>query len=74
MKTHQIEVQRVKALTEAHGLVNVKVDALVQALALRDEGTSSSVLSMSVDSARTLLLLLKAQLAEVDKRKGRSQR
>jgi hypothetical protein len=74
MKTHQIEVQRVKTLTEAHGLVSLKVDALVLPIAARDEGVPSTVISMSLDTARTVLLLLKAQLAEVDKRKARSQR
>ena len=33
MKTHQIEIQRVKAMNNSHGLIRVQVDALVQAAA-----------------------------------------
>jgi hypothetical protein len=74
MKTYQIEVQHIKALSNAHGLVNARIDALVLPRPARDEGDGSSVLSLSVENARVLLLLLKAQLAEVDGRKARSQR
>ena len=42
--------------------------------AARGEGEESSVLSLSVENARVLYLLLKQQLAEVDSRKARSQR
>jgi hypothetical protein len=55
--------------------VRARVDALVQTSASRDDGAEpSSVLSLSVENARVLFLLLKAQLAEVDSRKARSQR
>ena len=74
MKTYQIEVQHIKSLSNAHGLVNARIDALVLARPARDEGDGSSVLSLSVENARVLYLLLKAQLAEVDARKARSQR
>ena len=40
----------------------------------RDGGAAASTLSLTVENARVLLLLLKAQLAEVDARKARSQR
>jgi hypothetical protein len=51
------------------------VDATVQVAAPRDDdGAPTSTLSLSVENARVLLLLLKAQLAEVDARKARSQR
>ena len=30
MKTYNIELQRVKAMTNAHGLINVRLDAAVQ--------------------------------------------
>jgi hypothetical protein len=75
MKTHTIELQRIKSMSNSHGLVRARVDALVQTSASRDDGAEpSSVLSLSVENARVLFLLLKAQLAEVDSRKARSQR
>lgn len=75
MKTVQIEVQRIKSLTNSHGLVRARVDATVLPQPSRGDGDEpSSVLSLSVENARVLFLLLKAQLAEVDARKGRSQR
>jgi hypothetical protein len=74
MKTFQIEIQRIKALTDSHGLVHVRVDAMVQNAPARGEGEATSTLSMSVENARVLYLLLKQQLAQVDGRKARSQR
>jgi hypothetical protein len=74
MKTFNVEVQRIKAMSNSHGLVRARVDALVQPATPRGEGDESSVLSLSVENARVLYLLLKQQLAEVDGRKARSQR
>ena len=75
MKTFNIEIQRIKAMSNSHGLVRARVDAAVQPQPVSDGGDEpSTVLSMTVDNARVLLLLLKAQLAEVDSRKARSQR
>ena len=75
MKTFTIELQRIKAMSNSHGLVRARVDATVQAAPARDDdGSPSCTLSLSVENARVLLLLLKAQLAEVDSRKARSQR
>ena len=78
MKTYAIELQRVKAMSNAHGLINVRMDAAVQPLPARrnddDAAEPHSVLSMTEETARVMLLLLKAQLAEFDKRKARSQR
>jgi len=75
MKTFNIEVLRIKAMSNSHGLVRARVDASVQATPERDEGGGpSSTLSLTVENARVLLLLLKAQLAEIDGRKARSQR
>jgi hypothetical protein len=73
VKTYAIELQRIKAMSNSHGLVQARVDALVQPSAARDD-SAGSTLSMTVENARVLYLLLKAQLAEVDARKGRSQR
>lgn len=81
MKTYTIEIQKVKAMSNAHGLVNARIDAIVAAQPSRryadegaDEGAAPhSVLSFSEDTARVLMLLLKAQLAEFDKRKAKSR-
>lgn len=75
MKTFTIEVQRIKAASNSHGLVQARIDATVLPSAPRDgDAAPSSTLSLSVENARVLLLLLKAQLAEIDSRKARSQR
>ena len=77
MKTFNIELQRIKAASNSHGLIRARVDATVQTTPGRDDADGSaptSMLSLTVENARVLLLLLKAQLAEVDLRKARSQR
>lgn len=77
MKTFNIELQRIKAASNSHGLIRARVDATVQTTPGRDDDDGSaptSTLSLTVENARVLLLLLKAQLAEVDSRKARSQR
>jgi len=77
LKTYQIEIQRVKAMANGNGLVEAQLDALVlpvNAANLPEGRTPSTRLSMSEETARVLFLLLKQQLSEVDKRKGRSQR
>lgn len=61
-------------MNNGNGLVEAQIEALVLPQATRDDGAATSRLSMSEETARVLFLLLKAQLAEVDKRKGRSQR
>jgi hypothetical protein len=74
MKTYSIELQRVKAMSNAHGLVHAQLDAAVQPRPGRDDGETGTTLTMTEETARVLLLLLKAQLAEFHRRKGRSQR
>ena len=74
MKTYNIEVQRVKAMSNANGLIRMQVDAIVQLSAARDEGVPTTVLNVSEADARVLLLLLKAQIAEFDGRKAKSRR
>jgi hypothetical protein len=74
VKNYNIEVQKVKAMSNSQGLIRAQIDALVQPAAVRDEGTPTTVLSLSEDTARVLLLLLKAQLAEFDARKAKSRR
>ena len=74
MKTWNIEIQRVKAMSNSNGLIRAQIDALVQPAAARDEGVPTTVLSLSEDNARVLMLLLKTQLAEFDSRKAKSRR
>jgi hypothetical protein len=77
MKTHTIELQRIKSMSNSHGLVRARVDAVVQSAAPRDDAGGqepSSTLVLTVENARVLVLLLKQQLAEVDGKKARSQR
>jgi hypothetical protein len=78
MKTYAIELKRVKAMSNAHGVIHASIDAQVQAQPSQrgeDDAASEpmSVLSMNEETARVLVLLLKAQLAEFDKRKPRSR-
>ena len=74
MKTWNIEIQKVKAMANGNGLIRAQIDALVQPSAARDEGEPSTVISLTEANARVLLLLLKAQLAELDGRKAKSRR
>ena len=74
MKTWNIEIQRVKAMSNSNGLIRAQLDAVVQPAAARDEGVPTTVLSLSEDNARVLMLLLKTQLAEFDARKAKSRR
>jgi hypothetical protein len=74
LKTYDKEVKRVTAMRHGNGLIEAQLDALVIPAAAQDARAPATRLSMSEETARVLLLLLKAQLAEVDKRKGRSQR
>lgn len=74
MKTHDIEVQRLKSIRHDRGLVELNIDALVLPRPVRDDQAGSSCLRLSVDDARSLLLLLKQQIAELDKLQPRSRR
>ncbi len=77
MKTYTVEIQRVKSMSNGHGLIHARIDAIVAPQSSRqnpdDAAEPHSVLSMSEDTARVLLLLLKAQMAEFDKRKAKSR-
>lgn len=74
LKTHHIELQRLKAATQGSGLVEFAIDAAISPRPPADDKAPTSVLSMSEANARVLLALIKAQLGEIDKRKARSQR
>ena len=71
MKAHAIEIARFKSIVHAHGLLELQVDASVLAA---PPGSEASVLRLSEENARVLQALLRNQLAEIDRRKGRSQR
>jgi hypothetical protein len=74
MKTYDIEIQRLKSAKHYKGLIELGVDILVLPRPARDEQSVTSCLSLPVDDARTLMILLKQQLAELDKLQPRSRR
>jgi hypothetical protein len=78
MKTHHIELQRIKAMSNSNGVLYAQIDTLVSpgnlAAAQQEGKMPTSWLSMSEDNARVLLQLIKTQLLELDKRKARSRR
>lgn len=77
MKTYDIEVQRLKSLRHDKGLIEVGLDALVlprKPQADADGREPATVLSLPVEHARALLVLLKQQFAELDKLQPRSRR
>jgi hypothetical protein len=74
MKTYRIEVQRIKGMSNANGMLHAQIDASVLPATAKEDAEPTSWLSLSEESARTLQLLLKAQFAQIDGRKARSQR
>ena len=74
LKTHDIEVQRLKSVRHDRGMIEVGADVLVQPRALRDDAAATSVLRLPVEDARTLLILLRQALGELDKAQPRSRR
>lgn len=74
MKTYDIEVQRLKSMKHDKGLVEIGMDVLSLTRPARDDALPASSLRLPVEHARSLLLLLKQQLAELDKLQPRSRR
>ncbi len=74
MKTYDIEVQRLKSVRHDKGVIELAIDALVLPRPVRDGDPPSSGLRLPVEHARSLLLLLRQQLAELDKSQPRSRR
>ena len=74
VKTYDIEVQRLKSARHDKGVIELGIDALVLPRPVRDGEPSTSGLRLPVEHARSLLILLKQQLAEVDKSQPRSRR
>jgi hypothetical protein len=74
MKTYRIEIQRIKSMSNANGMLHAQIDAAVLPTTPKDDGTPTTWLSLSEAEARTLQQLLKVQFAQIDGRKARSQR
>jgi hypothetical protein len=75
LKTYDIELQKLKSARHFKGLIELGVDVLVMPRQAKgDEQATTSCLSIPVDDARTLVILLKQQLAELDKLQPRSRR
>lgn len=74
MKTWDIEVQRLKSARHEHGVIEIGIDAAVQPRSARDDPAVASSLRLPVEDARTLLILLKKELGELDKAQPRSRR
>ena len=74
MKAVDIEVQRVRSVKHDRDVIELGVDALVTPRPIRDDPHGTSRLHLPVEHARTLLILLKQQLAELDQLQPRSRR
>lgn len=74
VKTYDIEVQRLKSMQHDKGVLDIRIDALVLPRQARDDQVASSNLRLPVEHARALLILLKQQIAELDKMQPRSRR
>lgn len=74
LKTYDIDVQRLKSAKHDKGVIELGADVLVQTRQARDEESAGSCLRLPVEHARTLLILLKQQIAELDKLQPRSRR
>jgi len=74
VKTYDIEVQRLKSARHDKGVIELGIDALVLPRTVRDGEPSTSGLRLPVEHARSLLILLRQQLAELDKAQPRSRR
>lgn len=74
MKTYDLEVQHLKSARHDRGVIEFGIDVLVLPRPLRDDRPETSCLRLPVEHARSLLILLKQQLADVDKSQPRSRR
>lgn len=74
MKTYDIDIQRITSVKHDKGLIELGTDLAVLPRQTRDDQAPSSCVRLPVEHARTLLLLLKQQFAELDKLQPRSRR
>lgn len=73
VKTYDIEVQRLVSARHDKGAIDIGLQALVLPRKA-GEDSADSTLRLPVEHARTLMLLLKERLAELDKLQPRSRR
>ena len=74
MKIYDIEVQRLKSTRHDKGVIELGVDVSVLPKPVRDDQAATSSIRLPVEHARSLLILLKQQLAELDSSQPRSRR
>lgn len=74
MKTYEIELQRLRSARHDRGMIEIGADVVVQPRQGRDAEAPGSALRLPVEDARTLLILLRQELAELDKAQPRSRR
>jgi hypothetical protein len=74
VKTYDIEVQRLKSARHDKGVIELGVDALVLPRRPGDGDVDTSAVRLPVEHARSLLILLRQQLGELDKAQPRSRR
>ncbi len=74
MKTYDLEVQRLKSMRHDHGVLDIALDALVLPRHERGDDMPATHIRLPVEHARSLLILLKQQLAELDKLQPKSRR
>ena len=74
VKTYDIEVQRLKSVRHDKGVIELGVEVAVLPRTQRDDQPETSALRLPLEHARSLLILLRQQLAEVDKLQPRSRR
>ena len=74
MKSYDVEVQRLKSVRHDKGVIELGIDALVVPRPQGDGDPTTSALRLPVEHARSVLILLRQQLAELDKTQPRSRR
>jgi hypothetical protein len=74
VKTYDVDVLRIKSIRHDKGLIELGLDLSVQTQTARGQDEPQSRLQLPVEQARTLLVLLKQQFAELDRLQPRSRR
>jgi hypothetical protein len=74
VKTYDIEVQRLKSVRHDKGMIELGVEASVQPRKASDDGPEGSALRLPLEHARSLVILLRQQIAELDSLQPRSRR
>lgn len=74
MEPYNVEAQRIEQMRHDKGVIELSVYVPVTVRTARDEPAPASFLHLPVEHACTLLILLKQQLAELDKPQPASRR